>query len=196
MSPSAWRRLHWPSCRGRPSRHHCQQPAPWHLGRMMNVLGTQAGFLIWLAIARLGLVPPSRSWASGSTCCAMQARPILSGSPSSCSLQRRSRGGGGPCPAQWLLFPAGVHRHHFQSEDAGALRRHDPALHHARWRPDAADPAAGRHLHGDRPGGGYRLRPVAGRARVWLSRSRIRALEIASGCFLMAGGVWMALRGR
>jgi threonine/homoserine/homoserine lactone efflux protein len=37
---------------------------------------------------------------------------------------------------------------------------------------------------------------LAGRARVWLSRSRIRSLEIASGCFLMAGGVWMALRGR
>jgi threonine/homoserine/homoserine lactone efflux protein len=37
---------------------------------------------------------------------------------------------------------------------------------------------------------------LAGRAGAWLSRSRIRALEIASGCFLMAGGLWMALRGR
>ena len=37
---------------------------------------------------------------------------------------------------------------------------------------------------------------LAGRAGAWLSRSRIRSLEIASGCFLMAGGVWMALRGR
>jgi homoserine/homoserine lactone efflux protein len=37
---------------------------------------------------------------------------------------------------------------------------------------------------------------MAGKAGAWLSRSRIRALEIASGCFLMGGGIWMALRGR
>ena len=37
---------------------------------------------------------------------------------------------------------------------------------------------------------------LAGRAGSWLSRSRIRALEIASGCFLLGGGIWMALRGR
>ena len=36
----------------------------------------------------------------------------------------------------------------------------------------------------------------AGKAGAFLSRSRIRALEIASGCFLLGGGVWMALRGR
>ncbi len=35
---------------------------------------------------------------------------------------------------------------------------------------------------------------LAGRAGSFLSRSRIRALEIASGCFLMGGGIWMALR--
>lgn len=37
---------------------------------------------------------------------------------------------------------------------------------------------------------------MAGKAGAFLSRSRIRALEIVSGCFLMAGGLWMALRGR
>lgn len=37
---------------------------------------------------------------------------------------------------------------------------------------------------------------MAGRAGSWLSRSRIRTLEIASGCFLLGGGIWMALRGR
>ena len=37
---------------------------------------------------------------------------------------------------------------------------------------------------------------MAGKAGAWLSRSRIRALEIASGCFLLGGGIWMALRGR
>ena len=37
---------------------------------------------------------------------------------------------------------------------------------------------------------------MAGRAGAWLSRSRIRALEILSGCFLLGGGIWMALRGR
>jgi len=36
---------------------------------------------------------------------------------------------------------------------------------------------------------------AAGRAGNWLQRSRIRALEIVSGCLLTAGGVWMALKG-
>jgi len=37
---------------------------------------------------------------------------------------------------------------------------------------------------------------AAGRAGGWLSRSRIRAIEIVSGFFLTAGGAWMALKGR
>jgi threonine/homoserine/homoserine lactone efflux protein len=37
---------------------------------------------------------------------------------------------------------------------------------------------------------------AAGRARHWLSRSRIRVIEVCSGGFLTAGGVWMALKGR
>jgi threonine/homoserine/homoserine lactone efflux protein len=37
---------------------------------------------------------------------------------------------------------------------------------------------------------------LAGRAGEWLSRSRVRAIEIISGSCLAAGGIWMALRGR
>lgn len=37
---------------------------------------------------------------------------------------------------------------------------------------------------------------MAGKAGAFLSRSRIRAIEIVSGCFLLGGGIWMALRGR
>ncbi len=37
---------------------------------------------------------------------------------------------------------------------------------------------------------------LAGRAGAWLSRSRVRAIEVVSGLFLSAGGVWLALRGR
>ena len=37
---------------------------------------------------------------------------------------------------------------------------------------------------------------MAGKAGTWLSRSRIRAVEIASGICLTAGGVWLALRSR
>lgn len=37
---------------------------------------------------------------------------------------------------------------------------------------------------------------MAGKAGSFLSRTRIRALEVVSGCFLMGGGIWMALRGR
>lgn len=37
---------------------------------------------------------------------------------------------------------------------------------------------------------------AAGKAGAWLSKSRIRALEIVSGVCLFGGGLWMALRGR
>jgi len=37
---------------------------------------------------------------------------------------------------------------------------------------------------------------MAGRAGEWLSRPRIRMVEIASGTFLAAAGIWMALKGR
>lgn len=37
---------------------------------------------------------------------------------------------------------------------------------------------------------------AAGRAGRWLSRSRIRVIETASGLFLMAGGIWLALKSR
>ncbi|MFN0192633.1 MAG: LysE family translocator [Aestuariivirga sp.] len=37
---------------------------------------------------------------------------------------------------------------------------------------------------------------LSGYAGSFMTRSRIRALEIASGALLAAGGVWMALRGR
>jgi len=37
---------------------------------------------------------------------------------------------------------------------------------------------------------------LAGRAGAWLSRSRIRAIEIASGLCLSLGGVWLALKSR
>jgi homoserine/homoserine lactone efflux protein len=37
---------------------------------------------------------------------------------------------------------------------------------------------------------------AAGRAGAWLSRKRIRAIEIISGSFLFAGAAWMVLKGR
>jgi homoserine/homoserine lactone efflux protein len=37
---------------------------------------------------------------------------------------------------------------------------------------------------------------TAGRAGVWLSRSRIRGIEIISGCCLVGGAAWMVLKGR
>ena len=37
---------------------------------------------------------------------------------------------------------------------------------------------------------------MAGKAGKWLSRSRVRAIEIVSGFCLTAGGVWLALRSR
>lgn len=37
---------------------------------------------------------------------------------------------------------------------------------------------------------------LAGRAGGWLTRQRVRLLEVCSGCFLIAGGVWLALTRR
>lgn len=37
---------------------------------------------------------------------------------------------------------------------------------------------------------------AAGRAGAWLSRKRIRAIEIISGSFLVSGAAWMVLKGR
>ncbi len=37
---------------------------------------------------------------------------------------------------------------------------------------------------------------AAGKAGAWLSRSRIRAIEVASGFCLTVGGVWLALKSR
>ena len=37
---------------------------------------------------------------------------------------------------------------------------------------------------------------AAGRLGGWLSKSRVRAVEIASGSFLIAGGIWLALKAR
>jgi homoserine/homoserine lactone efflux protein len=37
---------------------------------------------------------------------------------------------------------------------------------------------------------------LAGKAGSWLSRSRVRAIEVVSGLCLIAGGTWMGLRGR
>lgn len=37
---------------------------------------------------------------------------------------------------------------------------------------------------------------AAGNAGSWLSRKRVRFVEVGSGLFLIGGGVWLALRGR
>ncbi|SMF20634.1 Threonine/homoserine/homoserine lactone efflux protein [Tistlia consotensis] len=41
---------------------------------------------------------------------------------------------------------------------------------------------------------GYAL--LSGRAGGWLTRQRVRVLEVCSGCFLIGGGVWLALTRR
>ncbi len=37
---------------------------------------------------------------------------------------------------------------------------------------------------------------LAGQAGEWLSKTRMRAIQTVSGCCLIGGGLWMALRGR
>jgi homoserine/homoserine lactone efflux protein len=164
---------------------------------LMNVLGTQAGFLIWLGIAALGLgaaIEVMGVWFdvlryAGAAYLVWLAIRLFRSKGDLAVAVDRARPNGSfflqgfiviiSNPKMLVLFGAMIPP--FITPDGDPMRQ--ILLLGGTFMVIA--------LAGDTL---YAL--LAGRAGAWLSRSRIRSLEIASGCFLMAGGVWMALRGR
>ena len=164
---------------------------------MGNVLGTQAGFIIWLAIAALGLgaaIQVMGLWFdvlryAGAAYLVWLAIKLFRSRGDLAVAVDRARPKGSfflqgfivivSNPKMLVLFGAMIPP--FITPGADPMRQ--ILLLGVTFMAIAAA--------GDTA---YAL--MAGRAGSFLSRSRIRALEIMSGCFLLGGGVWMALRGR
>lgn len=164
---------------------------------LLNVAGTQAGVVIWLAIAALGLGAAIQvmgvwfevlRWAGAMYLVWLGIKLFRSKGDLALAVNR-SRPKGSfflqgfivimSNPKMLVLFGALIPP--FLSRDGNMMQQ--TLLLGATF---AVIAAAGDTC--------YAL--MAGKAGGWLSRSRIRAIEIISGVCLTAGGVWMALRGR
>lgn len=164
---------------------------------LLNVAGTQAGFLIWLVIAMLGLgaaIELMGMWFdtlryAGAAYLAWLALKLFRAKGDFAMAAERVRPHGSfflqgfiviiSNPKMLVLFGAMIPP--FITPGGDPVRQ--ILLMGLTFMAIAAT--------GDTV---YAL--LAGRAGSFLSRSRIRALEIVSGCFLLGGGLWMALRGR
>jgi homoserine/homoserine lactone efflux protein len=164
---------------------------------LLNVAGTQAGFLIWLAIATLGLgaaIEVMGMWFdalryAGAAYLAWLAFKLFSSKGDVAVAVDRAKPYGSfllqgfiviiSNPKMLVLFGAMIPP--FITPGSDPMRQ--IFLLGLTFMVIAA--------LGDTA---YAL--MAGKAGSFLSRSRIRALEIASGLFLLGGGLWMALRGR
>jgi homoserine/homoserine lactone efflux protein len=164
---------------------------------LMNVLGTQAGVVIWLAIAAAGLGAAIQimgvwfdvlRWVGAAYLVWLGIKLLRSNGDLAMAVDRaRPRGSFFlqgfvvimSNPKMLVLFGALIPP--FLSKAGNVLQ--ETMLLGVTFMVIAA---AGDTL--------YAL--MAGRAGAWLSRSRIRAIEIASGLCLAGGGVWLALKGR
>ncbi|MBZ0259666.1 MAG: LysE family translocator [Aestuariivirga sp.] len=164
---------------------------------LLNVAGTQAGFVIWLGIAAMGLGAAIKlmgtwfdvlRWAGAAYLVWLGIKMLLSKGDLAVAVDRaRPRGSFFlqgfvviiSNPKMLVLFGAMIPP--FLSKDGNMMQQ--TLLLGFTFMVIAA---VGDTL--------YAL--MAGKAGQWLSRSRIRAIEIVSGVCLTAGGVWMALRGR
>jgi homoserine/homoserine lactone efflux protein len=164
---------------------------------LMNVVGTQVGFVIWLGIAALGLGAAIKlmgtwfdilRWAGAIYLVWLGIKMFMAKGDLAVAVDRaRPRGSFFlqgfvvimSNPKMLVLFGAMIPP--FLSKD-GNMMQQTLLLGFTFMVIAAAGDTA------------YAL--LAGKAGQWLSRSRIRAIEIVSGICLTAGGVWMALRGR
>jgi len=164
---------------------------------MMNVAGTQAGFIVWLVIAAFGLgaaIEFMGLWFdvlryAGAAYLLWLAWKLFRSKGDLAVAAERARPHGSfflqgfiviiSNPKMLVLFGAMI---------PPFITSHDRAFEQIMLLglTFMAIAAVGDSL--------YAL--MAGRAGAWLSRSHIRGLEIASGCLLAGGGIWMALRGR
>jgi homoserine/homoserine lactone efflux protein len=164
---------------------------------LLNVAGTQAGVLVWLAIAVAGLGAAIKlmgvwfdvlRWAGALYLIWLGIKMFLSKGDLAMVVDRARPNGSFLLqgfivimsnPKMLVLFGALIPP--FLSRDGNVLN--ETMLLGGTFMVIAA---VGDTL--------YAL--LAGRAGKWLSHSRIRAIEIASGLCLTLGGVWLALRGR
>ena len=164
---------------------------------LMNVAGTQAGFLIWLGIAALGLtaaIDMMGMWFdalryAGAAYLAWMAIKLFRSKGDLAIAVDRARPHGSfflqgfiviiSNPKMLVLFGAMI-----------------PPFITPDYAPMQQILFLGLTFMAIALVGDTLYAMMAGKAGSWLSRSRIRALEIASGCFLLGGGIWMALRGR
>lgn len=163
---------------------------------MMNVAGTQAGVVIWLGIAAVGLqalIAVMGVWFdalryAGAAYLIWLGIKLLRSRGDLAVASDRARPGGSfflqgfvvilSNPKMLVLFSALIPP--FLSK-GGAVGQETLIL----GATFAVIAAVSDSL--------YAL--AAGRAGAWMTRSRIRVVEILSGIVLAAGGVWMALRG-
>ena len=168
-----------------------------HRAGLMNVAGTQAGFVMWLGIAALGLgaaIEVMGIWFdalryAGAAYLVWLAIKLFRSKGDLAVAVDRARPGGSfflqgfivimSNPKMLVLFGAMIPP--FITPGADPMRQ---IL------------LMGVSFMGIAGVGDVAYALMAGRAGAFLSRSRVRALEIVSGCFLMGGGIWMALRGR
>jgi len=164
---------------------------------LMNVAGTQVGFVIWLGIAAMGLGAAIKlmgtwfdvlRWAAAAYLVWLGIKMLFSKGELAVAVDRMRPQGSFffqgfvviiSNPKMLVLFGAMIPP--FLSQDGNIMQQ--TLLLGFTFMIIAA---VGDTL--------YAL--MAGKAGEWLSRSRIRAIEIASGICLTAGGLWMALRGR
>jgi homoserine/homoserine lactone efflux protein len=164
---------------------------------LMNVAGTQAGFVIWLAIAALGLSAAIQfmgMWFdalryAGAAYLIWLAIKLLRSRGDLALAVDRARPHGSfflqgfivimSNPKMLVLFGAMI-----------------PPFMTGGGEPMQQITLLGLTFMAIAGVGDVAYALMAGKAGALLSRSRIRALEIVSGCFLMGGGIWMALRGR
>ena len=164
---------------------------------LLNVAGTQAGVMIWLTIAAVGLSAAIQvmgvwfdalRWAGAAYLIWMGVKLLRSNGDLAVAVDRARPGGSFflqgfivimSNPKMLVLFGALIPP--FLTKDGDMMRQ--TLLLGVTFAVIAAV--------GDTS---YAL--MAGRARSWLSRSRIRVIEIVSGLCLSLGGVWLALKGR
>ncbi len=162
---------------------------------LMNVLGTQAGFVIWLALATAGLNAALQimgvwfdvlRWAGAAYLVWLGIKLFMSKGDLALAVDRaRPRGSFFlqgfvviiSNPKMLVLFGAMIPP--FLS-NGGNVTRETLLLGLTFMVIAAAGDTAYAFL--------------AGKAGAWLSRSRIRTIEIVSGICLTAGGIWLALR--
>jgi homoserine/homoserine lactone efflux protein len=162
-----------------------------------NMLGTQAGVLIWLAIAALGLGAAIKvmglwfdllRYAGAAYLVWMGIRLFISKGDLAIATERARPNGSFflqgfvvimSNPKMLVLFGALIPPFIPQGGDVMKLTL-------VMGLTSALIAAAGDTA--------YAL--LAGHAGAWLSRSRIRAIEIISGCCLVGGAAWMVLKGR